>query len=148
MSEAKACEVCGGMVVDLRRGRCFGCYSKWADSRAVGLGAACTLCGDRRRDNLRQMELHGAWLPLCYNCAGRTLRLSPVPRTLDGLRRCLARERRDSDRRRGEDDTRPLRVERRGLERRAVGHAGPDGDLLLVEEMCIELGDEDILPAE
>lgn len=132
------CEVCGARVVDLRRGRCFGCYALWAESRAVGLGAACVLCDDRRKDNLRRMELLGAWVPLCYNCCGRALRLRPLPRTIDAIRHELARERRNVDRRSSAPDPRPARLERRGLERRSVGHA-QDGDLLL-DDLLIELG--------
>lgn len=128
----KTCEVCGSRVVDLRRGRCFGCYSMWADSFPIGLGAACVLCDDRRKDNLRRMELLGAWMPLCYNCSGRALRLHPLPRTIDGIRHELARDRRFVERRTGEPDPRPQPAERRGLERRSVGHA-QDGDLGLVE---------------
>jgi len=133
MPEGKSCQICGAQVVDLRRGRCFGCYSKWADSRPVGLGAACTICNDRRTDNLRQMELLGAWVPMCYNCGGKTLRLAPLPRTIEGIRRGLARERRDGDRRSARPDARIPPVERRGLERRSVGHA-VEGDLLLLDE--------------
>ncbi len=132
MMETQTCEVCGAQVIDLRRGRCFGCYARWVDSRPVGLGAACAVCSDRRADNLRQIELLGAWVPMCYSCAGRTMRLKPMPRTLDGIRRGLRRERRAGDRRSGPGAPRAARAERRSLERRGVGHV-QDGDLLLVE---------------
>jgi hypothetical protein len=137
----RECEICGARVQDLRRGRCFGCYGRWVDSRPVGMGAACISCPDRRRDNLRLVELLGAWVPMCFNCAGRTMRLRVLPRTLEGIRSSLRRDRRHDDRRCGLPDTRETRAERRGLERRSVGHA-VDGDLLLVEdtEMILELG--------
>jgi hypothetical protein len=131
MTETQSCSVCGARVVDLRRGRCFGCYSRWTESRPVGLGAACAVCNDRRRDNLRQVELLGAWVPMCGNCTVRTMRLDPMPRTVDGIRHELARERRRGDRRSGARVA-PGHAERRGLERRSVGHAY-DGDLLLVD---------------
>jgi hypothetical protein len=133
MDETQSCDMCGAHVVDLRRGRCFGCYGKWADSRPVGLGAACAVCTDRRRENLRQVELLGAWVPLCYNCAGRTMRLRPLPRTIEAIRLGLSRERRDGDRRAGAPDTRFVHGERRGLERRNVGLA-LDGDLMLLDD--------------
>lgn len=129
----RECEICGARVVDLRRGRCFACYGRWVDSRPVGLGAACIACHDRRRDNLRLIELLGAWVPMCFNCAGRTLRLQAVPRTIDAIREKLRRDRRRLDRRRGLPDRRDEPSERRGIERRAVGHA-VHGDLLLVDE--------------
>ncbi len=145
LESTQSCEVCGAHVVDLRRGRCFTCYSKWADARPVGLGASCTICNDRRRDNLRQLELLGAWVPMCYNCAGRTMRLDPPPRTLEALRHLLARERRAGDRRSAISPTWPAPVERRGLERRSVGHV-ENGDMFLVDEMIIDIMDEDLEP--
>ncbi len=141
MTPTHACEVCGARVVDLRRGRCFACYSRWCDSRPVGLGASCVVCRDRRRDNLRSVELLGAWVPMCFNCAGRTLRMARIPRTLDGIRAGLARDRRHLDRRMGLPDPRPVsyRAERRGLERRSLGHA-IDGDLMLLDDdLSIEI---------
>jgi hypothetical protein len=139
MSQAYPCELCGAHVVDLRRGRCFACYQRWVASRPVGFGAECTVCGDRRRDNLHGMELFGAWVAMCFNCAGRTQRLEPLPRTLDGIRGSLKRDRRDAERRIGLPDERAVRAERRGLERRNVGHAIA-GDLLLVDDvMRVEL---------
>jgi hypothetical protein len=128
------CEVCGAHVVDLRRGRCFACYQRWVESRPVGMGAACIVCNDRRRDNLRRIEVHGAWVPMCGNCALRLHRLEPLPRTLDGIREGLRRDRRDAERRIGLPDERSVRTERRGLERRAVGLA-IDGDLMLLDDV-------------
>lgn len=132
MTEKHVCEVCGARVIDIRRGRCFACYGRWMDARPVGVGAACTACNDRRRENLRLVELHGAWVPMCFNCAGRMARLVAIPRTMDGIRDRLRRDRRGEDRRLGLPDTRLEPSERRGIERRSVGLA-KDGDLLLVE---------------
>ncbi len=137
MSEKAPCEICGARVVDLRRGRCFACYSRWVDSRPVGMGAACACCHDRRRDNLRLVELLGAWTPMCFNCHGRMMRLDPLPRTLEAIRDRLDRDRRRRDRRLGLPDKRMEPMERRGVERRTVGHA-VDGDLLLVELMLAD----------
>ena len=87
----------------------------------------------RRHANLRRIELLGAWVPMCFNCAGRTMRLSPMPQTLDAIRSGLSRERRRVDRRVGKPDLRFYQGERRGVERREVGLA-VDGDLMLVDE--------------
>jgi hypothetical protein len=137
--DLKTCEVCAARVGELRRGRCWGCYSRWVESRPVGLGAACVSCGERRRGYLKQVELLRTWLPMCHNCAGRATQLSPMPNTLDEIRARLSRDRRAADRRAtGKPDTRVFRRERRGLERRAVGHAHGD-DLLLLDESDIIL---------
>jgi hypothetical protein len=106
---------------------------RWCDTRPVGLGGSCVVCGDRRAAHLRQVELLGAWVALCGNCAIRTHRLEPMPRSLEGVRERLRRERRDCERRIGLPDERALRAERRGLERRSVGHA-IDGDLMLLDD--------------
>jgi len=114
------CDVCGAKVAELRRGRCWGCYTRWADARPVGVGARCVGCGDRRRRVLRSIELLGAWRPLCFNCHGQTMALDPVPPTLPELRDALARERRARDRRIGKADTRVFQYERRVGERRTL----------------------------
>src|SRR5688572_27330470 len=139
----KACEVCAAVVTELRRGRCWGCYSRWTENRPVGLGACCSLCGERRRDYLRSVELLGAWMPMCHNCAGRAMKLSPMPQNIAEIRRGLIRDRRDADRRRGRTDGRVFPRNRRGEERRGVrGADDPVGidDGMIVEIM--ELGDE------
>lgn len=133
MTHTHPCELCGAHVVDLRRGRCFACYQKWVECRPVGLGAECVVCHDRRSDNLRRVELLGAWVAMCGNCAVRTQRLTPLPRTLEGIRHGLRRDRRDGERRIGLPDERSVRAERRGLERRNVGHAIA-GDLMLLDD--------------
>jgi hypothetical protein len=89
------CEICGATVFELRRGRCWGCYSRWVDARPVGLGAACRMCGERRRTVLKSMELLAAWTTVCHNCAARIASLTPLPRSLDAIKAQLGRGRRD-----------------------------------------------------
>ena len=83
------CEICGATVFELRRGRCWGCYSRWVDARPVGLGASCRMCGERRRSVLKSMELLAAWTTVCHNCSARIAALTPLPRTLDDIRAAL-----------------------------------------------------------
>ena len=73
------CGVCGAGVTELRRGRCWGCYMRWAESRPVGRGAACTVCGEKRRAQLKLVELQGRSLPFCHGCAAQVMRLPEVP---------------------------------------------------------------------
>ena len=131
------CDVCGAKVAELRRGRCWGCYNKWVDGRAVGMGAACTMCNDRRREHLRSVELLGAWVPMCHNCCARAMRLEPMPQTIDEIRVRLDRERRTRDRRIGKADTRVFQRDRRGLERRHTGHVAGDDFLLVDDDILI-----------
>jgi hypothetical protein len=150
-----ACEVCSAKVHELRRGRCWGCYSKWSENRPVGYGAACCMCNDRRREHLRLAELLGAWMPICHNCAARATHLTPMPQSLDEIRTRLDRERRRRDRRIGKSDGRVFKRERRGLERRRTGLAAgddlliDDADILIIEALSDEVaaeggaGDED-----
>ena len=130
------CEVCHAKVGELRRGRCWGCYTRWAAERPVGLGAACCVCSDRRHDNLKQVELLRAWVPMCHNCAAKAMALSPMPRTIEEVRSRLTRDRRAADRRGGRKDGRVFPRERRGLERRATGAARGD-DLMILDEADI-----------
>lgn len=126
-------------VGELRRGRCWGCYSRWVESRPVGLGAVCTVCADRRRDNLKSVELLGAWVPICHNCASRAGQLSPMPQSLAEIRRALTRDRRCLRRRRGAEDGRVFPYERRTGDRRRV-RALDEADCILVEEeMIVEI---------
>ena len=81
-----ACNACGAQVTELRRGRCWACYMKWAEMRPVPRGAMCALCTDRRRENLRLVELCGRSVSLCHLCAARVHKLADVPLTLDELR--------------------------------------------------------------
>lgn len=146
----KDCEVCGAKVSELRRGRCWGCYTRWTEHRPVGMGAACAICNDRRREHLRMVELLRAWVPICHNCATRTMKLSPMPATLEEIRQRLDRERRRRDRRVGKPDTRVFPRERRGIERRSVGLARgddlmilDDSDIMIIEdEAAADAGDE------
>ena len=131
--ETCQCEVCGAAVHELRRGRCWGCYTRWALARPVGLGASCRMCGERRREFLKSIELLGGWVPMCHNCAARTASLSPLPQTLGEIRRVLERERRQGGRRSGRADGRVFPYERRGRDRRArlaqgTGTGDGDGD--------------------
>jgi hypothetical protein len=112
------CNVCGAEVIELRRGRCWGCYTRWAESRPVGRGAMCTICREKRRDQLKLMEIHGRTLPFCHGCAARTARIDPMPESLEGIRQALRRDRRDGDRRHGATDHRIFPRERRVGERR------------------------------
>ena len=140
------CEVCSAKVNELRRGRCWGCYARSVDERPVGLGARCVTCPEKRRRVLKTVELHGAWHPMCFNCAGQILHLDPLPATLAELKRMVSRERRDSDRRLGvKPDTRVFQYERRVGERRSSREEYPTVD----EEMIIEVildahGDENV----
>lgn len=130
------CEVCHAEVTETRRGRCWGCYSKWADHRPVGIGARCICCAEKRRDVLRRQEILGAWLPICFNCSGQVAALTVVPSTIRELRSVLQRDRRDADRRSGNKDKRVYQRDRRLFERRF----GRDADFIEVEEeMLIDI---------
>jgi hypothetical protein len=148
------CGVCGANVTELRRGRCWGCYTRWQESRPVGRGASCEVCGERRRTELRLVELHGRTRPLCHSCVGQLGRLDTVPRTLAALRQILRRERREADRRHDAPDRRIFPRERRVGERRSPprppgGHdTDPHLELPDFEEIVIELADADIEPVE
>ena len=137
------CDVCGAKVSEVRRGRCWGCYNRWAELRPVGIGARCVVCGDRRRRVLRSVELHGTWQPTCYNCHGQVLALDPVPPTLSEVREALQRERRRLDRRLGKPDTRVFRYERRVGERRG-GVSGDEWATIdddMIVEIVVDTGD-------
>jgi hypothetical protein len=129
------CEVCHARVAELRRGRCWGCYARWIDARPVGLGARCVTCAERRRRVLKMTELLGGWYPMCFNCAGQVLQLSPMPPTLEALRDAVSRERRLADRRAGGPDPRVLGHERRVGERRVAG----EGYDRIEEDMIVEV---------
>ena len=131
------CDVCGAKVQETRRGRCWGCYNRWVDARAVGYGARCITCGERRRRMLRSVELWGGWQPMCFNCTGQVFSLAQVPRTVAELKLALRRDRRDRDRRFGKPDTRVFRYERRVGERRA-GRGDLDG-APIDDEMILEI---------
>jgi len=144
------CNVCGARVVELRRGRCWGCYTRWGESRPVGLGASCAICDERRRGELRLLELHGRSHPFCHSCAGRIARLESVPATLAAIRQLLSRERRETDRRGDAQDARIFPRERRVGERRApVRSASDEGTnpriaLPDFEDIVVEIEDSQI----
>lgn len=141
-------------MTELRRGRCWGCYSRWAESRPVGRGAACTICLEKRRTQLRLVELKGRSLPFCHGCGAQILRMAEVPESIDELRHALRRERRDGDRRDGETiDQRIFPRERRVGERRGPsreGYADTDPGMRLseLEELVIELAEDDMEDVE
>ncbi len=136
-AERSTCTQCGARVHELRRGRCWGCYQAWVGVRPVGQGARCLVCSERRRDCLRLAEIHGRWLPMCHLCATRAARLSPVPYTIEALRRALSRERRHDDRRIDALDGRSLPRDRRQADRR---HSRPDD---AAAEFWVDLDMED-----
>ncbi len=136
------CEVCNANVNELRRGRCWGCYSRWVDARPVGIGARCCICGERRRDSLRGVELLGGWMPMCYTCSGRAMRLDPLPQTLAEIRRELDRERRQDERRVGKPDTRVFQYDRRNGDRRGDRAAGDDW-MAIEDDMILEMSLEE-----
>lgn len=137
------CEVCGARVSTLRRGRCWICYVRWAEARPVGMNAFCVVCNDRRRENLRLVEFQGSWVPMCHNCSAKTLQLSPMPRTIEGIREGLNRDRRWKDRRAGKKDHRIFAVDRRTNERR--GERSAEHDWLDAENLIIEILDAEVL---
>lgn len=130
------CDVCGAKVHEVRRGRCWGCYNRWVESRPVGYGAKCLSCSERRRRLLRSVELWGGWQPMCFSCAGQALTLNPMPETVADLKAALTRERRGNDRRFGKPDGRVFRYERRVGQRRALR----DGDCASIDDdMILEI---------
>ena len=144
------CNACGAQVTELRRGRCWACYMKWAEMRPVPRGAVCALCTDRRREHLRLVELCGRSVSLCHLCAARVLKMADVPLTLDELRRSLRRNRRKVERREGSLDRRVFPRERRVGDRRspprdlARDASGPGEMLPDFSDLEIVVGDEDI----
>ena len=148
------CNVCGAAVSELRRGRCWGCYMRWAESRPVGRGAACVICAEKRRGQLKLVEIKRRSLPFCHGCAAQVMRLPELPATIEELRHALRRERRDADRRSGsKPDQRIFPRERRVGERRGPGReAFADTDprihmLDLPEEIVLELAEDESEPS-
>jgi hypothetical protein len=144
-----SCGVCGARVSELRRGRCWGCYTQWTEQRPVGRGASCAICQEKRRDHLRLVELHSRSVPLCHVCAARTVKLTKVPPTLEQLRQTLRRDRRDADRRTDSLDRRIFPRERRVGERRGTPRASRgDTDPAIfqheLDDLVIEVADGDI----
>lgn len=149
------CSVCGASVTELRRGRCWGCYTRWAESRPVGRGAACTVCGEKRRAQLKLVEIWRRSLPFCHGCAAQVMRLPEIPVTVEELRYALRRDRRDADRRAGKADQRMFPRERRVGERRGPSRdAFADTDPrikvanLQMDDAVLELGEVDLEPSD
>ena len=148
------CNVCGAAVSELRRGRCWGCYTRWVESRPVGRGASCAVCMEKRRTMLKLVELKGRTLPFCHGCAAQVLRMSEIPDSVEEIRTALRRDRRDVDRRGSEKvDQRIFPRERRVGERRGPsrdGYADTDPSMRLSEfdEVVIELADTDLEDVE
>lgn len=150
------CNVCGAHVSELRRGRCWGCYTRWVEARPVGRGAACLICFEKRRDQLKIMELHTRSVPICHGCGARILRLENIPDTIDGVRLALKRDRRELDRRDDGLDRRIFPRERRVGERRgppregegAPSETGVGAGVYLApddfDDVIIELVDDDL----
>ena len=84
---------------------------------------------------LKSVELFGGWKPMCFNCAGQLMNLSPMPATIAALKLAVSRERRRNDRRVGKPDTRVFRYERRVGERRT----GREDVPIVDDDMIIEV---------
>ena len=135
----QSCEVCCAKVSELRRGRCWGCYTRWVESRPVGVGASCIMCSDRRRDHLKSVELLGTWIPTCHNCAARTASLRPMPQTIAGIRAALWRDRRAENRRGDKEDSRTFQWDRRSGDRRRIRALGNDDLVIVEDEMVLDI---------
>jgi hypothetical protein len=154
------CGGCGEPPVDapLRRGRCSRCYAAWCKSRPVGLGATCNACDDRRLSHLRYFELGvrgnapgGRWIVLCHNCVAAAEKIEPPPRSLDGLKMRLLRERRWGDRRAesvGRPSTRDEKFERREGDRRKMSPLYLDEVVVEMEAEYEEVTDDQIEATE
>jgi hypothetical protein len=112
------------------------------------------VCLEKRRGQLRLIELKGRSLPFCHGCAAHVMRMPEVPDTVEELRYLLRRERRDADRRQGEKIDqrifpRERRVgERRGPGREAFADTDPSMRLSEFEEVVIELAEDDMEEVE
>ena len=140
------CNACGAHVTELRRGRCWACYLKWSEMRPVPRGAICAACADRRRENLRLVELKGRSVSLCHLCAARMYKMASAPLTLEELRASLRRDRRQGERRAGGVDRRIFPRERRVGDRRASQPVGISASAALPDfgDLEIEVTDADI----
>jgi hypothetical protein len=132
----------------LRRGRCGRCYDAWVKARPVGVGAICAGCEDRRHAHLRHYELGlranapgGRWVVLCHNCVACAESFDPPPRSIDGLKMRLARDRRWGDRRSeavGRSSGRAPWLDRRRGDRR-IGPRNLPAGILEADQLVIEL---------
>jgi hypothetical protein len=154
------CGGCGEPPTDglLRRGRCARCYDAWVKSRTVGFGANCAACDDRRAVHLRYWELSvranapgGRWIVLCHNCVAAADSMKPPPRSLDGLKMRLARDRRWGDRRAesvGRPSYRDPAFERRDGDRRQLELPGTEGIVIEMEADYEQVTDDQIESCE
>jgi hypothetical protein len=123
------------------------CYDAWVRARPVGIGACCAACDDRRRAHLRHYEMGlrtnapgGRWVVMCHNCCAVADTLEPPPRSVEGLKMRLHRDRRWGDRRaesvgRGVVGRAPW-LERRDGDRRESDRSAVDAtDLAMIIEM-------------
>lgn len=98
------------------------------------------MCGERRRDNLRSVELLGSWVPCCHNCAARVHKMLPLPQTMGAIRTVLMRDRRFKLRRLGNKlDDRVFPRDRRLDDRRSVRALGEDDSVVLDDEMVLDI---------
>jgi hypothetical protein len=116
------------------------------------------VCFEKRRDQLKLVELHGRSMPLCHGCGARIARMEDVPESIDGLRLALRRDRRYGDKRSGKVDHRIFPRERRVGERRspprnpfaeAAASEGYENTMLAdMEEIIVELAEADMEEVE
>ena len=99
------------------------------------MGAKCVTCPEKRRKVLRAVELFGSWKPMCFNCSGQLLAMTPMPTSIAELRLAVSRERRAKDRRFGKPDSRVFRYERRVGQRRHTREV----TAVIEDEMIIEV---------
>jgi len=79
-----ACGTCGAQVIELRRGRCWGCYTALGRVAPRGRGATCTVCFEKRRDQLKLARIarpHGA--RLCHGCSAHVTRMDEIPESIE-----------------------------------------------------------------
>ena len=96
----KVCLECGGGAARLRKGRCDACYMRLYRGGEIPAGAACGVCGERRRIVLVRADLGGITEVLCGNCELILARARPRLEGLSALRIRAAHERRIADDRR------------------------------------------------
>jgi hypothetical protein len=97
------------------------------------------MCADRRRDNLRSVELLGSWMPVCHNCAARVMKLEPLPQSIGAIRNTLSRDRRYKARRFGKEESRVFPRERRSDDRRSVRQLDNDDSVVIDDEMVMDI---------
>jgi hypothetical protein len=114
------------------------------------------VCFEKRRDQLKLVELHGRSMPLCHGCSARLMKMDDIPATVDGMRAALRRDRRTTDKRTGKLDHRIFPRERRVGERRnpprgadLSGQPGYENTMLAdMDEIIVELQEADMEEVE